>query len=87
MLWEKKASARQDTCKLSERLAGIGIKTLNKNFYNEFVIQVENSGKILEKLKQNNIIGGFKLDDTKILVAVTEMISDEDIDLYVKSLL
>lgn len=73
--------------KLSERLAGIGIKTLNKNFYNEFVIQVENSGKILEKLKQNNIIGGFKLDDTKILVAVTEMISDEDIDLYVKSLL
>ena len=72
---------------LSERLAGIGIKTLNKNFYNEFVIQVENSGKILEKLKQNNIIGGFKLDDTKILVAVTEMISDEDIDLYVKSLL
>lgn len=73
--------------KLSERLAGIGIKTLNKNFYNEFVIQVENSGKILEKLKQHNIIGGLKLDDTKILVAVTEMISDEDIDLYVKSLL
>ena len=73
--------------KLSEKLAGIGIKTLNKNFYNEFVIQVENSGKILEKLKQHNIIGGLKLDDTKILVAVTEMISDEDIDLYVKSLL
>ena len=73
--------------KLSEKLAAIGIKTLNRNFYNEFVIQVENSGKILETLKQNNIIGGLKLDDTKILIAATEMISDEDIDLYVKSLL
>ena len=73
--------------KLSEKLAAIGIKTLNRNIYNEFVIQVENSGKILETLKQNNIIGGLKLDDTKILIAATEMISDEDIDLYVKSLL
>lgn len=72
--------------KLSEQLASVGIKTLNNNFYNEFVIEVENSDKILEKLKQNNIIGGLKLDDKKILVAATEMITDEDIDLYVKSL-
>lgn len=72
--------------KLSEKLASIGIKTLNKNFYNEFVIEVEDSGKILEKLKQNNIIGGLKLDDKKILVAATEMNTDEEINLYIKSL-
>lgn len=72
--------------KLSDKLASIGIKTLNKNFYNEFVIEVENSDMVLEKLKQNNIIGGLRLDDTKILLAATEMITDEDIDLYVKSL-
>lgn len=72
--------------KLYEKLSSLGIRTLNKNFYNEFVIEVENSDTILEKLKQNNIIGGLKLDDKKILVAATEMITDEDIDLYTKSL-
>ena len=68
--------------KLSQKLADKGIKTLNKNFYNEFVIEVDNADKTLAKLKANNIIGGLKLDDKKILVAATEMISDEDINLY-----
>ncbi len=72
--------------KLSKKLSNIGIKTLNKNFYNEFVIEVDNSEKTLERLKQNNIIGGIKLDDKKILIATTEMNSEEEIDLYVKSL-
>ncbi len=73
--------------KLFEKLSEIGIKTLNKNFYNEFVIEVGNADEFLAKLKSNNIIGGLKLDDKRILVAATEMISDEDIDLYIKSLL
>ncbi len=72
--------------KLSEKLSTKGIKTLNKNFFNEFVIEVADTDKILAKLKENNIIGGLKLDDNKILVATTEMISDKDIDLYVNSL-
>ena len=72
--------------KLSEKLLAKGVKTLNKNFFNEFVIEVADSDKTLAKLKENNIIGGLKLDDKKILVATTEMISDKDIDLYVSSL-
>lgn len=72
--------------KLSQKLADHGIKTLNNNFFNEFVIEVDGSDKFLTKLKDNNIIGGLKLDDTKILVAATEMNTDEEIDLYVKSL-
>ncbi len=72
--------------KLSEKLAAKGIKTLNKNFFNEFVIEVVDADKTLAKLKENNIIGGLKLDGNKILVATTEMISDNDIDLYVNSL-
>lgn len=68
---------------LSEKLADKGIKTLNKNFFNEFVIEVENSDKFLAKLKENNILGGIKLDNTKILVAVTEMNSEEDINKYI----
>ena len=68
--------------KLSEKLAQKGIKTLNKQFFNEFVIQVKDAEKTLSKLKENNIIGGLKLDNNKILVAATEMITDEDIEKY-----
>ena len=71
---------------LSEKLSKKGIKTLNKNFFNEFVIEVENADEFLAKLKENKIIGGIKIDDKKILVATTEMNSDEEIDKYVNSL-
>lgn len=70
---------------LSNKLAEHGIKTLNKNFFNEFVIEVENSDKFLTKLKTFGIIGGLKLDDKKILVAATEMNTEEEINLYVTS--
>lgn len=72
---------------LSNKLAEHGIKTLNKNFFNEFVIEVGNSDEFLEKLKTAGIIGGLKLDDKKILVAATEMNTEEEINLYVTSLL
>lgn len=72
--------------KLSEKLQQKGIKTLNNNFFNEFVIEVPDADKFLSKLKENNILGGIKLDGNKVLVAATEMISDEDIDLYISSI-
>ncbi len=72
--------------KLSEKLAEKGIKTINKNFFNGFVIEVSDADKILEKLKENNIIGGLKIDDNRILVAATEMNTEEDIELYINSL-
>lgn len=68
--------------KLSKLLVNKGIKTLNKDFYNEFVIEVDNSDKFLADLKLKNIIGGLKLDERKILVATTEMISDADLEEY-----
>ncbi len=70
--------------KLSKKLAEKGIKTLNKNFFNEFVIEVKDAEKTLEILKTAGIIGGLKLDKNKILVAVTEMISDDDIEKYIR---
>lgn len=68
--------------KLSQMLASKGIKTLNKDFYNEFVIEVDNADEFLTALKAKNIIGGLKLDDKHILVAATEMNSQEDLELY-----
>lgn len=69
--------------KLSNKLAEKGIKTLNKEFYSEFLVEVKNSDNFLAKLKENNIIGGLKLDETKVLISVTEMNTEEEIDTYI----
>lgn len=69
--------------KLSNKLAEKGIKTLNKEFYSEFLVEVKNSDKFLAKLKENNIIGGLKIDESKVLISVTEMNTEEEIDTYV----
>ena len=68
---------------LSEKLAQKGIKTLNKNFYNEFVIEVDDADKFLGKLKENGILGGIKLCDKKVLVAATEMNTKDEIEKYI----
>ena len=72
----------QNAHKLSDMLADKSIKTLNKDFYNEFVIEVDNADKFLADLKEKNIIGGLKLDDKKILVATTEMNTEDELELY-----
>ena len=68
---------------LADKLKSKGIKIINKNFFNEFVVEVDNANEFLEKLKGNKILGGIKLNEKQILVATTEMISEEDIDKYV----
>lgn len=72
----------QNAHKLSKMLTAKGIKTLNKDFYNEFVIDVDNADKFLADLKEKNIIGGLKLDEKRILVATTEMNTQEELELY-----
>lgn len=71
---------------LSKMLEGRGIKTLNKVFFNEFVIEVGNSDDFLKKLKDANILGGIKLDEKHILVCATEMNSEEDILAYIDAI-
>ena len=71
--------------KLSEKLSAAGIKTLNKIFFNEFVISVDNADEFLYKLKNNNILGGIKLDNNRILICTTEMNTQDEIESYIKS--
>ncbi len=71
---------------LADKLSKKGFKIENKNFFNEFVVVAENADEYLKKLELSNIAGGIKIDNNRILVATTEMISDEDIDLYIESL-
>ena len=70
----------------SNKLATIGIKTLNKSFFNEFTIEVKNADDILSKLKKASILGGIKLDENHILVATTEMNTEEEINNYINAI-
>ena len=69
---------------LSDKLQQKGIKTLNSEFYSEFTIEVVNSDEFLQKLKEQNILAGVKIDETKVLVSVTEMNTEEEIEKYVQ---
>ncbi|MDD3237880.1 MAG: aminomethyl-transferring glycine dehydrogenase subunit GcvPA [Candidatus Gastranaerophilales bacterium] len=70
---------------LAENLAKKGYKVLSKDFFNEFVLEVEDSDNYLKKLKEAGILGGLKLDDKKILVATTELNNQSQIDLYLEN--
>lgn len=67
---------------MSEKLAEAGLETVNKGeFFHEFVTDSKTpASQILEKLESHDILGGYPLDDTRILWCCTEMNSKEDID-------
>lgn len=71
---------------LADKLEKKGISVLNKNFFNEFVIKVKNSTEFLNKLKNNGILGGIKIDEAHILVCTTEMTDNTDIEKYTEAI-
>lgn len=77
--------ATEKAHELAKKLEEKGYTVSNKNFFNEFVIETKNSEEYLNKLKSAGILGGLKLDENKILISVTEMNSQEDIDLYLEN--
>lgn len=60
-----------------------------KPFLNEFAVRLTaplTADKVLEALLSEGILGGVKLSDTELLIAVTEMQSRDDIDRYVSTI-
>jgi len=76
----------QNAHKLAYKLVEKGYKLLNTNFFNEFVIEVNDADNFLAKLKEQNILGGIKLDNSKILVSATEMNTEEEIEAYINAI-
>lgn len=70
---------------LADKLKTKGYKILTKNFFNEFVVEVNDADEFLAKLKAQKILGGIKLDETRILVATTEMNTNEEIKKYIET--
>lgn len=75
-------------CDLAEKLAKVkGVKVVNDSFFNEFTIELsKDSFDVNQKLLAKNIIGGLALKDNKLLVAVTELTSDLDMEIFAKEL-
>ena len=67
---------------LAKGLKTKGLKVLNENFFNEFVIETSGSDEFLSKMKAKGILAGIKLDGKKVLVCTTEMNSEEEIQNY-----
>lgn len=68
---------------LADGLKNKGYKILTENFYNEFVVETPDADKFLAKLSEQDIDGGIKLDDKRILVAATEMNTQDEISKYI----
>jgi len=78
----------QKACEAYEILSKIkGVKVLNDNFFNEFTIEFDkkNAQEVNKKLLAKNIIGGYCVDN-KMILAFSELTSEEDIKLLAKNL-
>ena len=77
----------QKACEAYEILNKIkGVKVLNENFFNEFTIEFsKNAHEVNQKLLAKNIIGGYCVDN-KMILAFSELTSEDDIKLLAKEL-
>ena len=63
-----------------------GVKLLNDSFFNEFTIALNKDASIVnKKLLEKNIIGGFA-DGNKMVVAVSELTSEDDMKKFAQEL-
>jgi len=74
-------------CDFAEMLAKVkNVKILNDSFFNEFTIELSKDAKeVNKKLLEKNIIGGFA-DGKKMIVAVSELTSENDMQNFVFAL-
>lgn len=69
--------------KLADELNKKGYNVLNKDFFNEFVIEVKNADSFIKKMKDNNILAGYKINNNQVLVCCTETNTEEEINSYI----
>lgn len=83
--------------KLARQLEKIdGVEVITKKFFNEFTIKTKHNGvKLIDRLLEKNIIGGVpvarllpqdKSRHNQIIIAATEMNSDDDMGSFIKAL-
>ena len=74
-------------CQLADAVSKIkGVKVLNDSFFNEFTIEVKGAKNIVENLSKKKIIAGYAPTEDKIILAATELTTDEHIEKLVEAL-
>lgn len=71
--------------KLAKLLQENGFEVENKEFFDEFSVNVGMSEKFLSFMKEAKILAGVKLDEQRILVSVSEINTQEEIENYIKN--
>lgn len=72
-------------CALADVLEKAGFKVENQSFFNEFTVALKDAATVAQKLANQGIIAGHPSGD-KLVVAATEMTTDEDIAIFAKTL-
>lgn len=75
-------------CELSAMLASIdGVHVRNTSFFNEFVVELpKDSTDVCKQLAAKNIVAGHPLTGNQLLVAVTEMATEDDMKALIEGL-
>lgn len=77
-------------CDLADTLAKIpGVKIENQSFFNEFTLQLpqgKDAANIVETLAQKGVIAGYPAEGGKLIVAATELTTDDDIKAFAEAL-
>ena len=74
--------------KLADKIDAIeGFKLRNKTFFNEFAVETKaNAKQIYNKLLKKKIVAGHAADENTLIIATTELTTDEDIEKLVSEL-
>ncbi len=69
-------------CTLADALSAIdGVELENETFFNEFVVTLpKDAAIVVEDLATAGIIGGYAAEGNRLLIAATEMTTQDDID-------
>ncbi|MCC6598963.1 MAG: aminomethyl-transferring glycine dehydrogenase subunit GcvPA [Alphaproteobacteria bacterium] len=60
-----------------------GVKIVNESFFNEFTVELSKpAAEVVEKLAGAGIIAGYPLEGGRLLVAATEMTTEDDIETF-----
>ena len=78
----------ESACKTADAIAAIdGVNLTTENFFNEFTVELpEPSKDVVEALAGKGIIAGLAADENKLVIAATEMTTDEDIETFAAAL-
>lgn len=73
-------------CEFVDLLRENGVKVLNDTFFNEFTVEFDEDAKsVNQKLLEKGVIGGYAVGN-KMILAVTELTSRQDMEDFVEAL-